>query len=68
MEELKVKKKEEIKKYKLPEGNIIALDKNSEIRIKNVDYYRGLKEEGVEWRFGIRNQESGIRQRNSERR
>ncbi len=49
MEELKIEKKEEIKKYELPKGNIIALDENSEIRIRNEDYYNGLKEEGVEW-------------------
>lgn len=36
-------------KYKLPDGNIIALDENSEIRIKNKDYYKGLKEEGINW-------------------
>lgn len=47
--ELKIEQKEKEKKYELPEGNIVALDENSEIRKRNENYYKGLKEEGVVW-------------------
>lgn len=47
IEELKLA--ENIKKYELPERNIIELDENSIIRKRNVDYYMGLKEQGIDW-------------------
>lgn len=48
-EEIKIEQQEIEKKYELPEGNIVALDENSEIRQKNKDYFAGLKEEGIDW-------------------
>ncbi|MBI2459862.1 MAG: hypothetical protein HYV53_04970 [Parcubacteria group bacterium] len=51
MEEIKLA--ENIKKYELPESNILELDENSIIRQKNSDYYKGLKEEGIDWPIEI---------------
>lgn len=49
MKELKIEQQEKEKKYELPESNIIACGGDSEIRKKNKDYFKGLKEEDIEW-------------------
>jgi hypothetical protein len=48
MEKLNIENSK-IKKYELPEENVIALDENSEIRRRNKDYYKGLEIEGIKW-------------------
>lgn len=45
----KIKLPENLKKYTLPEENIIELDENSVIRKKHADYFTGLADEGIIW-------------------
>lgn len=48
-EEIKIEQQETEKKHELPEGNIVACGEDSEIRKKKIEYFAGLKEEGVDW-------------------
>ncbi len=49
MEKIRSEQPEKIKKYTLLEANIIPLDENSAARERWKEFFKSLKEEGVDW-------------------